>query len=101
MPLSDTAVRQAKPQPSQFKLADGGGLYLLVRPNGTKSWRLDYRFLDKRKTLSIGLYPAVGLSEARSRREAAKKLLAAGADPAVQKKRDRAAAITSQQNTFA
>ena len=100
MALTDTAVRQAKAAQRQFKLADGGGLYLLVKPNGTKSWRLDYRFLEKRKTLSIGLYPAVGLSEARSRREAAKKLLAAGADPSLQKKKDRAAALNSQQNTF-
>jgi hypothetical protein len=61
MPLSDVAVRNAKPSEKPTKLADGGGLYLLLKPNGAKWWRLDYRFAGKRKTLSMGVYPEVGL----------------------------------------
>jgi hypothetical protein len=53
-------------------------LYLFVKPNGSKSWRMDYRFLGKRKTLSIGTYPVVTLADARARREASKALLAQG-----------------------
>ena len=61
MPLSDIAIRNAKPSEKSIKLTDGGGLYLLLKPNGAKWWRLDYRFSGKRKTLSMGVYPEVGL----------------------------------------
>jgi hypothetical protein len=62
-------LRSRKPEGKPYKLADGGGLYLIVMPNGTRSLRMDYRFAGKRKTLSIGHYPTVGLSDARQKRE--------------------------------
>lgn len=100
MPLTDTALRRLKTEAKPYKLADGGGLYLFVKPNGTKSWRIDYRFLGKRKTLSIGAYPAVTLADARTRREASKALLAQGKDPSVQKRAEKRAAIVANANTF-
>jgi hypothetical protein len=78
MPLTDATVRNAKPATKTMKLNDGGGLYLLLTPKGGKWWRLDYTFAGKRKTLSIGVYPDVGLADARDRRNEAKKLLANG-----------------------
>ena len=75
MPLSDPAVRNAKPTGKPQKLADTEGLYLFISPTGGKLWRMDYRFAGKRKTLSFGKYPAVGLKDARTRRDKAKELL--------------------------
>jgi hypothetical protein len=86
MPLSDTAVRNAKPRTKPFKLSDGGGLHLLVPPHGSKLWRLAYRFGCKQKTLALGIYPAVTLAEARAKRDAARKLLGSGKDPSVLKR---------------
>ena len=65
MPLTDTAIRNAKPADKPQKLADGGGLYLLLNPTGSRWWRFDYRFDGKRKTLSMGTYPDTGLKDAR------------------------------------
>ena len=76
MPLTDTAIRQAKPADKQFKLSDGGGMYLLVTPAGGRYWRMDYRSGSKRKTLAIGIYPDVSLKQARQRRDEARRLLA-------------------------
>jgi hypothetical protein len=81
MPLSDVAVRAAKPQPKPVKLSDDGGLQLLVTPTGGKLWRLAYRFDGKQKQLALGAYPAVGLADARKARDAAKATLAAGIGP--------------------
>ncbi len=81
MALTELAVRKAKPTDKQYKMTDGGGMYLLVHPNGGKYWRLKYRIDGKEKMLSIGVYPDVTLSEARERREQARKLLANGVDP--------------------
>jgi integrase len=100
MPLSDAAVRNAKPRELLHKLSDGGGLQLWITPSGSKLWRLAYRFADKQKKLSIGPYPAIGLADARERREAAKAQLAAGIDPGQQKKFDRLASTASQASTF-
>lgn len=85
--LTDTTIRNAKPQQDEKskKYADGGGLYLLVTKQG-KYWRYDYRFEDKRKTLAIGVYPALSLKEARARHEEARSLLAHGVDPLQHKK---------------
>jgi integrase len=91
MPLTDTAIRNAKPSPKPTKLSDGGGLYLLIEPRGTKLWRMAYRHAGKQKTLAFGIYPTVTLADARSRRDAARKLLAEGVDPAVQRKLERQA----------
>lgn len=80
-PLSDVQVRNAKTKASGYKLADGGGMYLLVTVSGGRLWRMDYRFAGKRKTLAIGSYPEITLADARTRREDARKLLANGVDP--------------------
>jgi len=103
MPLSDTAVRNAKPTGKPQKLADTEGLYLYISPTGGKLWRMDYRFAGKRKTLSFGKYPAVGLKDARNRRDKAKELLANGTDPFEQKKVNKRIVIEEErrsQNTF-
>ena len=81
MPLTDTAVRAAKPQTRTRKLFDGGGLYLEVSPAGGKWWRWKYRFGGKEKRLSLGVYPDVSLKSARERRDAVRQQLAAGLDP--------------------
>ena len=93
-------LRTRKAESAPYKLADGGGLYLLVQPNGTRSWRMDYRFAGKRKTLSIGLYPTVGLSDARQKREDAKRLIADGQDPSTKKRLDRIHLANVHANTF-
>lgn len=82
MPLSDTACRNAKPGAKPRKLTDAGNLYLLVQPTGSRLWRWNYRFDGKQKTMAFGKYPEVSLSEARSRRDEARAMLAAGLDPA-------------------
>ena len=69
MPLSDTAIRNAKSQVKPYKLYDAGGLFLIVTPAGGKWWRLKYRFEGKEKLLSLGTYPEVGLKEARGKRD--------------------------------
>jgi hypothetical protein len=69
MPLTNTAVRNAKGRDVAYKLADGGGLYLLVRPDGARYWRMDYRWAGKRGTLAFGVHPTVSLAYARARRD--------------------------------
>ena len=85
MPLSDAAVRNAKPREKPYKLADFSGLYLQIQPNGSKLWRLKYRMLGKEKKLSIGPYPEISLSEARRRRDKAREQLHSGLDPSREK----------------
>lgn len=85
-PLTDIQIRNAKPKDKDYKIADGGGLYLFVTAIGGKLWRCDYRFYGKRKTLSFKAYPAISLVEARDEREKAKQLLAKGVDPGALKK---------------
>jgi integrase len=99
MSLTDTTVRAIKPAAKPQKVADGGGLFLFVTPNGTKAWRLAYRYNGKQKSLSLGLYPVVTLGEARNRRERAKKQLADGIDPSVQRKLDKMIAKAGE-NSF-
>ena len=100
MPLSDTSIRNAKSPEKPIKLADGGGLYLLLKPGGAKWWRLDYRFAGKRKTLSMGVYPDVGLKAARDKRDEAKRLLADGIDPGEERKIQKAARSERAENSF-
>jgi integrase len=78
---TDTAIRNAKPDDTTFRVSDGDGLYLLVKPNGARWWRLDYSIGGKRKTLSIGVYPDTGLKAARDKADEARQLVAAGTDP--------------------
>ena len=80
MPLSDTAIRNAKPAKKAKKLFDGGGLYLEVAPSGGKWWRLKYRFDGKEKRLSLGVYPEASLKDARDRRDEARKMMQDWAD---------------------
>ena len=83
--LAATAVKQAKPKANPYKMTDGGGLYLLVRPQG-KYWRYNYRFTGKQKTLAIGVYPDISLSAARKLHQSARERLAEGVDPSEAKK---------------
>ncbi|MDR2188575.1 MAG: integrase arm-type DNA-binding domain-containing protein [Azonexus sp.] len=99
MPLTDTAIRQAKPTDKPAKLADGGGLYLLINRAG-KYWRWDYRYADKRKTLALGVYPETGLAKARERHKAARALLADGVDPGQAKQEKKRAAVLAAENSF-
>src|SRR6202521_4687306 len=92
MALTDTHIRNAKPKAKAYKLSDGGGMYLLIKPDGARYWRLDYRFSRKRRTLALGVYPTTTLSNARTRREEARALLAEDTDPSVAKKATKRAA---------
>ncbi|RXJ12594.1 tyrosine-type recombinase/integrase [Lelliottia nimipressuralis] len=89
MALTDIKVRSAKPTDKQYKLTDGNGMHLLVHPNGSKYWRLQYRFGGKQKMLALGVYPDVSLADARARRDEARKLLANSIDPGDKKKNDK------------
>jgi len=100
MALTDAGIRKAKATDKPQKLADGGGMYLLLNPNGSRWWRLDYRFSGRRKTLSLGTYPDTGLADAREKRDAARKLLAAGVDPSAQRKAEKAAGEERAANSF-
>jgi len=86
MALSDVKVRTAKPEEKAFKLTDSDGMVLLVHPNGSKYWRLRYRFGGKEKMLALGKYPEVSLADTRARRDDARKQLANGMDPSESKK---------------
>jgi hypothetical protein len=79
MPLTDIALRTAKPKTKSYRMSDAAGLYIEIMPNGSKLWRLKYRLDGKEKRLALGAYPEVKLIEAREAREAARKLIAAGA----------------------
>jgi integrase len=100
MPLTDVQVRNLKAKRKPAKYSDGGGLHLLVPPQGSKLWRLAYRFGGKQKTLAFGAYPAVSLWDARTKRDAAKKLLASGIDPSHHAKVEKTAAAERHGNTF-
>ncbi|MCU4663760.1 tyrosine-type recombinase/integrase, partial [Klebsiella pneumoniae] len=89
MALTDIKVRTTKPSDKPFKLTDGRGMHLLINPNGSKYWRLQYRFGGKQKVLALGVYPMVSLGEARRKRDEAKKLVSDGIDPSEKKKADK------------
>jgi integrase len=100
MHLTDTRVRNAKPQAKAYKLSDGGGMYLLVTPDGARYWRLDYRFAGKRRTLALGVYPIMTLSAARTGRDEARRLLTQDIDPNAAKKARKRATKVACENTF-
>ncbi len=100
MALSDAKVRNAKVGPKNYKIADGEGLFLLVHTNGGKYWRMKYVFAGREKTLSLGVYPDVGLGDARDKRAAARKALAAGIDPGVAKKEAKRETVLKAANSF-
>ena len=91
MPLTDTAIRNAKPTVKPVRLFDGEGLYLELSPAGGKLWRLKYRFDGREKRLGLGIYPATSLAKARKGRDAARELLAEGIDPSEDRQRAKAA----------
>ena len=100
VPLTEIAIRKAKPRIKQYKLGDSGGLYLLIKPDGAKYWRAKYRHGGKEKLLSFGVYPPVTLAEARAERDKAKVLLKQGLDPIASRKRRRREMEIATANTF-
>ena len=100
MPLTDTAIRNAKPRAKSYKLTDGAGLYLEVMPNGSRYWRMRYRVTGKDTRLAFGVYPEVSLSEARQRRDDVRRALRDGRDPAAERKADKVRAALSGETTF-
>lgn len=100
MALTEIQVKSAKPKEKDYKLTDGGGLYLLVATTGGKRWRLKYRFDGKEKLLALGIYPDISLSEARNRRHEARNLVANGIDPSADKKAAKEAKSALQANSF-
>ncbi|WP_130472974.1 tyrosine-type recombinase/integrase, partial [Candidatus Magnetaquicoccus inordinatus] len=100
MPLTDTAIRAAKPTNKPFKLTDGDGMYLLINPSGGRYWRMNYRFGGTRKTLALGVYPDVPLKLARERRDEARQLLARGVDPGEYRKATKDMDESRTENSF-
>jgi len=100
MPLTDAAVRAAKPREKAYKMADGQGMYLHVAPNGAKYWRLKYRVDGKERVHAIGVYPTVSLLAARKERDAIKDQIRAGLDPSHEKRRVRIEAGVRRTNSF-
>jgi len=100
MPLTDTAIKNAKPAEKAKRMFNRGGLYLEVSPKGGKWWRLKYRSLGKEKRLSLGVYPGVSLKVARDRRDDARKLLAEGIDPSENRKAKKASTGEKAANSF-
>ena len=100
MPLSEFKISKAKKRDKAYKLSDGGGMFLLVKPNGSKLWQQKYRYLGKERLLSHGQYPDVSLAQARAKRNEARSLVTEGGDPSVKKKLDQIAAATQARTTF-
>jgi len=100
MPLTDTAIKKARPGDKPVKLSDGKGMYLLVNPVGSKLWRWKYRVLGKEKVMSLGAYPDVSLAQARDGMAQARKTLAGGDDPMAIRKADKVATRTAAENSF-
>ena len=101
MPLSDTTIKAAKPLPDKpYKIPDEKGMYLFVHNNGSKYFRFDYRFNDKRKTLALGIYPETTLKYAREKRDVARKQIAEGIDPSEYKKAVKSSKATQSLNSF-
>lgn len=98
--LTYIQINAAKPRDKAWNLSDSQNLYLVIQPNGSKLWRFNYRFLDKQKKLHLGGWPTISLAEARARRDEAKRKIAEGIDPALEKKRARIAAKYAAANTF-
>lgn len=100
MKLTDKSCKTAKAEDKARKLADGGGLFLYVQPNGKKYWRMKYRIGGIEKLLSFGEYPLLTLADARERREQAKKLISNGVDPSQHKKRQKRQKQAESENSF-
>lgn len=100
MPLTDVEVRSARPRDKAYRLTDGLGMYLEVSPAGGKYWRFKYRFAGKEKRLALGVYPEVSAKEARMRRDDARRSLANGVDPGIERRVQKAASVERAANSF-
>ncbi len=98
--LTELGLRKAKPSSKPKKFSDGGGLFLLLHPSGSKYWRMKYRFIGKEKLFAIGLWPEISLIAAREKRNEAKQLLKSGKDPSAAKKNLKVSQKVAQSNTF-
>ena len=96
MPLTDTRIKAAKPTDKVYKIYDAEGLYIEVPPTGSKRWRFKYRINGKEKRISLGIYPEIGLKDAREKRDEARRQVAAGRDPSVIKNKTAYAEKTFQ-----
>ncbi|MEX3583675.1 MAG: Arm DNA-binding domain-containing protein [Burkholderia sp.] len=99
MPLTDVEIRKNAPREKKYRLADGGGMYLEVHPNGSRYWHLKYRLAAKEKLLALGVYPTVTLKEAREKRENAKKKLSNGIDPGEARQAEKRTLIATMPKT--
>ncbi|MEL7202484.1 MAG: Arm DNA-binding domain-containing protein, partial [Pseudomonadota bacterium] len=100
MPLTHIQITKAKPKTKPYKIADGGGLFLLVNPSGSKLWRMKYRVDGKEKLLSFGPYPDLSLQNARRARESAREQIALGNDPGQIRREEKEKATALQTETF-
>lgn len=100
MPLTDSAVRHAQSRDKPYKMADSEGLYIHIMPNGSKHWKMKYRFDGLEKKMSFGPYPRVSLRDARIQRDEARNMITKGIDPSYEKKRNKLRAHASVENTF-
>lgn len=98
--LTATAVVKAKPKAKQYKLADSGGMYLLIYPSGSKYWRYDYSYAAKRKTLALGVFPDISLADARKLHQQARGAIASGQDPGEVKKSNKLGRDLDHENSF-
>ena len=89
--LTELTIKQAKPREKEYKISDGGGLYLLVHPRGSKYWRFDFRFFGKQKSSSFWVWPEISLADARITRSEARKKIKDGINPIEEKKEYRRA----------
>jgi hypothetical protein len=100
MALTDTEIRRSKPGEKPYKISDSGGLHLMITPTGGKLWRWKYRFDGAEKLMALGRYPDISLAEARERRDAARKRLANGIDPMVERKTEKTAVREATEHAF-
>ena len=100
MPLTDLKLRRAKPEAKAYKMSDSGGLYIEVRPTGSKLWRYRYRIAGKENVFALGEYPRVSLSDARTARDEARGLVKQGIHPAHARQAEKLENITAGANTF-
>ncbi len=100
MKLTNTACKNAKPKEKPYKMTDGAGMFLQVMPNGSKYWRLKYRFGGKEKNLALGVYPETTLQMAREKRLEARRLVSEGLDPSLEKRKRKQQLALDASNTF-